>query len=163
MTRLLLHDFSPPLSAQFVGREGHLSDPWARWFGQLQETLKSYPTKRRVVSLSAQTKEITATDLGPGGLAAGLYRVEYYARITTAAGVSSSLTVTFAWTDGGVAQSWSGAAMTGNTTATNQSGALLIRIDKATAVNYSATYASAGGGGADMQYSLDMALVQVSA
>ena len=42
------------------------------------------------------------------------------------------LIVTIGFTDGGVAQSFSGAAIVGNTTTTFQSGTLVIRIDSAT-------------------------------
>ena len=64
------------------------------------------------VSLTAQGASIGVTAIPTSSLASGLYRVSYYCRITTAAGVSSSLIVTFSFTDGGVACSFASAALT---------------------------------------------------
>jgi hypothetical protein len=124
-------------------------------------TLHAIPSRLNVVALTAQGASIAATNFAPGILAGGLYRVSYYARCTTAAGVSSGLIVTFGWTDGGVACTLDSANMTGNTTATTQSGTVLIRIDKGTAITYATTYASNAAG--VMRYALSVVLEKVLA
>lgn len=73
---------------------------------------------------------------------AGIYNLCYYIRITTAAGTSSSVTPTFKWTDGGVAMSLAGAAITGNTTATYQTSCFDVHADASTAITYETAYAS---------------------
>lgn len=142
--------------------EGTCSDPWVDWLSRLASQAGLAPTRIGQVSLVNQAASIAATDLSGGNLSAGLYKVSWYARITTAAGISSSLTVTIDWTDGGVAQQFSGAAMTGNTTATNQGeNQLLIHIDTLSPVRYSTVRASAGV--PTMQYRLDVILEAVQA
>ena len=91
-----------------------------------------------------------------GRLQSGIYRVSYYARITQAAGTSSSLTVQFRWTDGGVPQTQTAAALTGNTTATIQQDRLMVRVDRDTSIVVDATYASVGS--PSMQFRLNLAL-----
>ena len=95
------------------------------------------------VTLAAQNASIGTTPL-IASAAAGLYRVSWFFRITTAASVSSSLQVTFSGTDGGISYTQSGAAVTGNTTATVQSGTVLVRADQSSPISYSTTYASVG-------------------
>ena len=141
--------------------EGMLSEPWQDWFDQLNETLEKAPSRVKSVSLTAQEASIAATDMTGGLLSAGLYRVTYYARITRAATTSSTLTVTLDWVDGGVTVTFSGAAVTGNTTASFQSETKLIRIDNLTAVRYSTTYGSVGA--TTMQHSLAVTLEEVLA
>ena len=135
-----------------VGDGGLLSEAWRRYLSKLPLTLGAAPMRVSDVALTGQGASIGATNMAPAGLPAGLYRATYYARITTVGSVSSSLTVTLAWTDGGVACTFSGSAITGNTTATTQSGTQLIHIDRASAVNYSTTYASNAAG--EMKHSL---------
>lgn len=104
------------------------------------------------VTVAAQTASIGTTAL-VASAAAGLYRVSWFFRITTAASVSSSLLVTIAGTDGGISYTQAGAAVTGNTTATVQSGSFLVRADQASPISYSTTYASVG---TPMSYSLSL-------
>lgn len=156
---------SRPRRVQFGNRrdplEGTLSDVWVRWFDQLGLVTEQAPSRIATVELTAQAASISATDMTDGTLSAGLYEVKFYARITQAGTVSSSLTVTLDWTDGGVTPSFSGAAITGNTTTTFQSETKLIRIDSTSPVRYSTTYASVGA--TPMNYSLDVVLNEVRA
>lgn len=85
---------------------------------------------------------IGATPLPLGVLAGGRYRVSTYARIVTPDGVSSSLTVSIRWTEGGVALVVSGAAMVGDSITTVQSETYLLTIDAVSAISYSTVYAS---------------------
>jgi hypothetical protein len=83
-----------------------------------------------------------------------MWRLSYFARIHTVAGVSSSLTVGFSYVVDGVTQSDAGAAITGNLTTTHQFGTLVIRVDVDTPISYSTTYASDAAG--IMAYDLDI-------
>ena len=76
----------------------------------------------------------------PATFPAGLYRLSWYARITVPADTTSTLTVTFAWTDHGQAMTTSGAAITGNTVTTFQSGTLFIYSDANVSPTYATTY-----------------------
>jgi hypothetical protein len=140
-------------------QEGRISPAWVDYFtvGFGQVTLG--PTRLNSTQQSGLAGSLPPTDLSGGVLGAGLYRLTYYAAITQAAGVSSSLTVTLAWTDRGIAKAVSGAAITGNTTNTTQSNMQLLRIDAATPVSISTTYASVGA--PVMEYGIDAVLEAV--
>jgi len=140
---------------------GLLTPRWEEWFARLPTTLHSIPNIVNVTELTEQSASIGATDFSLAVLPAGLYRASYLARITTAAGVSSSLTVAIAWTDGGVAKSLTGAAITGNTTATYQSSEVLIYVDAGTVVTYTTTYAS--NAASAMKYGLSLTLEKLRA
>jgi len=139
-----------------------MSNVWQRWFSRLPETLDSIPNITALVSLDTQAASIATTSLGVWPR--GLYRLSYYARITRAASVSSSLTITLAWTDGGIAMSLAGTAITGNTTSSYQTSNILVRSDASTAITYATTYASNAASGVNsMQYSLDLSLEKIRA
>ncbi len=141
------------------GANQFLARFWLRYFQSIVDVVNNAARKLVLTSLTAQTASIGATALDTGSLDPGVYRTSYTARVTTAATTSSSLTVTLGWTDGGVAQSQSGAAMTGNTTATAQNGTVLMHIDEATNITYATTYASSGA--TAMQYSLYVLAEQI--
>jgi hypothetical protein len=161
MADTLLGNAPAPVLDPIAGQGGTLTLPWLNYFSRLPATLYAIPSRINVVSLVSQNASIGATSFSPGVLAAGLYRVSYYARVTYAATVSSGLIVTFGWTDGGIACALASADMTGNTTATNQSGTSIIRIDKATAITYATTYVYVGVN--PMEYRLDVVLEKVLA
>lgn len=137
-------------------QEGFISDPWADYMSRMAQSISAAATRISSASLTDQGASIAGTDISNGGQPAGLYKIFYHARITQAATTSSSLTVTLSWTDGGVAQSQSFAAITGNTTATMQSNFLMIHTDTGTPIQYATTYASVGG--TPMQYRFDVVL-----
>lgn len=114
------------------------------WLLSLTTLVQSSARVLTVVQLTSQTASIGSTALTLPTLAAGTYRLTFYSRITTAASVSSSLTVTFGWTESTIAQSASATASTGNTTTTVQSASFLFDADQATTLRYSTTYASVG-------------------
>lgn len=75
----------------------------------------------------------------------GMYRFSWYIRVTQAATVSSSATVTLNWTDGGVACSHTFTAVTNNITTVPTGGSLpLFAADDGTTISYSVAYASVG-------------------
>jgi hypothetical protein len=137
-----------------------ITEPWQEYFDDQSTVLNQTPRRINSVVVSDSEASIGATDFSGGTLPAGLYRAAYYARITQAAGTSSSLEVTLDWTDHSISCSYTGAAMTGNTTATLQSQTLLIYIDAVSPVRYSTTYASVGS--PVMSYSIYFTLERVS-
>lgn len=111
------------------------------------------------VILKAQAAAIPTSPIGAGILPTGPYLLAYYLRITQAASVSSSVQPTFNWTDGAQACSRTGAAVTGNTTNTTDSGIVLVQADAPGTLTYTTTYASVGG--VPMQYNLEIAIFKV--
>lgn len=143
-------------------KTGIATKPLIDWVTALTGDVDAAPSRLRSVTVTGQSAAIGTTAIPTGALAAGLYRVSWYARITTAASVSSSLTITIGWTESGNVLSKPGTALTGNTTGTLESGGLpLIRIDASTPVTYATAYASTGG--TAMQYRLDVVLEQIEA
>lgn len=139
---------------------GLLTNPWILWFQEVVTWLQRTSQRYATVDLTAQSASIASTAIPTGNLSAAKYRLTYYARITRAGSVSSSLTPALNWLDGGVSCTFTGAAMTGNTTATTQSGTVTFKSDAASAINYSTVYASAGATTA--QYSLLLVLESMS-
>lgn len=152
---MALSGAQPPYASAAVGQGGRVSPFWQPWFERIVAAVTAME-RLASVALTTQEASIAATDVGASLPAAGLYRVSYYARITRAATTSSSLTVTLSWTDGGVACSQAGAAMTGNTTATVQSDSVVVSVDAATAIQYATTYGTVGA--TTMQYALSLYL-----
>lgn len=127
---------------------------YSSWFRDLAARVQGSPTSAASsVRLTAQEASIGLTPLVSAATVA-LYRVTWYARITRAADVSSSLQVSIVTTEGGVVVTQSGTAITGNTTATVQSGSVLVRCDPGVPLQYATTYATAGA--TPMLYSLDL-------
>jgi len=127
---------------------------WASWLQALAQQVDAASFRLQTVSLTAQGATIVTTSVPIASLTTGLYRVSVSLRVTRAASSSSSATVTLGWTDGGVACSQAFAALTGNTTASVQSGSVLVRCDQDGPLTYGVVYASAGG--TTMQYALDL-------
>ena len=149
-------EITPVPAGRWVSQTGSLLDTPLLWLGRLRRHANTSGGVIGSVTKTGQGAALSTTAIPiTGSVDAGLYRVSYYARITTAAGVSSSLTVTIGWTRSAVSLSQAGAAMTGNTTATQQNGTLFVRADANASITYSTTYAD-GGGATSMQYELDV-------
>jgi hypothetical protein len=138
-----------------------MTRPWVAWITDLVERVNASAPRVSSVEVTGKSASIGTTTLPRDSSAEGMYRVGYFARITTAATTSSSLTVTVGGTNGGVAVSFSGAAITGNTTSTVQSGTFYLQSDGGTNLTYATTYASSGG--TAMQYGLWMTVERVKA
>jgi hypothetical protein len=153
---------NPPMPARdaMIDGEGIVRRTWQVWFRNLTNTVNDAPSRIQTISLVGQSASIGATSIPSSTLTAGLYRVTWYLRISTAAGTSSSVTVTIGWTDDTVTMSLSGAAVTGNTTATSQTQTSLLAVDNASPVTYATTYSSSGSPA--MQYALDITLEAVA-
>lgn len=130
---------------------------WVRWLTALLNRANIAPALLGRVSASDQSASISTTAIGTSyALDAGQYRVSYTLNVVRAATTSSSATFTAGWTYNGVSLSQSGAAMTGNTTTTQQNGAFTLNVDAATTVTYAVAYASVGA--TTMQYDLSVNL-----
>jgi hypothetical protein len=119
-------------------------DPvWERWFSALVVAVNRLPVQVGSVPLASSTAAIPTTAIAlPSPLGDGRYRVTYYLTETVAASMSSSATVTIGWTDGGVAQTHTFAALTTNTVGANQSNSLILHADAASTITYGVAYAS---------------------
>lgn len=153
----------PPDDALVDPQRGYkATDVLVDWANALATDVDASPARLETVALEEQDASIGTTTINVGSLAEGLYRFTYYARITQAATVSSSLTVTAGWTESGIALTLSGSAMTGNTTGTVQSGSWLLQVDPgAGLISYSTSYASVGG--TSMKYRLSIVCEQIDA
>jgi hypothetical protein len=150
---------SPPLQTELIesARNPLITKVWAAWLRSLVDRAQVAAFSIITVSLTLQGASIGLTSLVP--LASGLYRVSYRFRITTAAGVSSSLQFAVSTTDGAVVCTQSSAAYTGNVTNAPQAGVFIVRADPATPLQYQTTYASNAAG--VMKYSLDVTVEQL--
>ena len=127
---------------------------WLDWLSEITRGVDQAPSRKAKLNLAAQSASLPVTPIPLSSIPAGIWRVSYVARVTTPATSSSSLAVTFSWTVGGVSQSQTAAAITGNAVTTVQFGTLPIRIDRNTPVSLSTTYASVGA--QPMLYSIDV-------
>jgi hypothetical protein len=150
-----------PSREPLIEQDRSINFRWLLWFQRLRQEQDSTPVVQTdVVALTAQTAAIGTTAIQAPSLSAGYYRVSTYARITTAAGVSGSVTVTIHYTSGGVSCSEPGTTVA-NATNVPQSDTFLIKVDGATPVSYSVAYAS--NPAATVAYELAVVLERVSA
>lgn len=112
------------------------------------------------VLLTDQKAVIAATAFQVTALADALYRVSWYAQVTTADGVSSTFTPTISWTSSGRILTASVGAITGDTLNTFQTGSALIQSDAGAPITYSSPYAS--NSDKKMRFKWALALEQVS-
>lgn len=125
----------------------------------------SVPSNQAAIDKTAQTANISSSNVIASLPVTGLYRLTVHIAVTTAATSSSTLpSVSIGYTEGDSSASLSGSLTnisTGNTTATVVTGEALIYAKAATAVTYStANYASSGA--TAMQYALHIRLELIS-
>lgn len=140
--------------------QGLMTVPWVSYFSALGAAIDASPERVASASKTDQSASIGATEISATH-PTGLYRLSYYVRVTQAASTSSSIQVTLDWSDGGVAPSLSGAALTGNTTTTVQSGSIMILATANAPIRYSTTYSSVGA--TPMKYRLEVVLEEIKA
>jgi hypothetical protein len=158
---MALNPLPMPIDTALVDQNGLIEfTVWVPYFvARDQQLAEASVTVVHPAPLTSQAAAIGATPLSVGS-SGGLYRVNVYARITQAATASSSLTPTFRWTEGVVAQSRTYTALTGNTTTTILVDVFPLRIDANTALTYETAYASVGA--TPMQYSLEIAVERLA-
>jgi len=125
------------------------------WFLALWTCVCRASQQEKRVTLTAQGASIAATAIPLAKIAARIYHVTVFARITRAGSVSSSLTVTIHGVDGGVAYTKVIGPVATNTTASILSDVVAIKTDQDGPISYSTTYAD-GGGATSMQYATDI-------
>lgn len=140
--------------------EGRITEPWQDWMTRQADTVNLAAVRINSVQLRDKSTS-EAADFSGGGIPEGLYRVSYYAQISRAATTSSQLDVLIAWLTNGIAQSFQGAAITGNTLDTHQAEVFMFRSDGGAPIAYSTTYASVGA--TSMRYDIDIVLERVKA
>jgi len=151
-----LNPLPMPMDTPMVGEDRIIEfSVWVPYFVARDQQAAQAATVAVDETVASQDAAIGATPL-PVGTSGGFYRVNVYARITRAATVSSSLTPTFRWTEGGVAQSRTYTALTANTTTTILQDVFPMRIDSNTSVTYETAYASSGA--TSMQYGLEITI-----
>lgn len=142
-----------PRDNALVTRDGKMAAPWQDWFDlalllRVQETAPAQQSLR----LTAQDASIGTTALLT--IAGGLYRVNYYVRVTRAATTSSSIELSLIGTDGAVVVTQTTPAVTGNTTASVGAGTAIVQCDAGTPLSYATTYGSVGA--TTMQYAIQL-------
>ena len=156
----------PPRERYIKTREsdpltGMLTNPWIEYFSGQAVNDANRPIRINSISLTGQAASIGATDISTGLISAGMYHVTAYFRITQAATVSSSLDVTYAWTESGVAVQTTSPSLVTNTITSIASYPFDFIADASSPITFATTYASVGG--TPMQYRIDVALTRVNA
>ena len=153
---------SPPLQTPLVeppnmGRPPSwlVTKVWADWLDALIGRAQTAAYAAGSVTLTAQNASLPVTVILPT-VAAGRYRVSVHARVTTADGVSSSLTPTISYTNGAVPCTQVGAALASDAVNAPASWTFEVIADSGTAISYSTTYASNTPG--QMVYEIDFLL-----
>lgn len=135
-----------------------VSNVWFRWLEQLLERIAVSAARiDTYATATVETAALGTTNLGI--TSAGIYQISWTLRITRAATTSSSLQVGVTYTDDGITVSQSGAAATGNTVTTVQSGVVIVETDANSPVTFATTYASVGG--TSMQYKIAVQAVKL--
>ena len=139
---------SKPPRAEFkAGQDpqaGFMTLAWINAFTALFQQINQIPVTAASVSLNDQAAAIPATDMTEGKLNTGEYRLSWYAAVTTAASVSSSLQIEFDWEYRGVTQNRKGTALVANDPTEFDTDVILITVDGNTPVRYTVGYAQVG-------------------
>lgn len=123
---------------------GYMTDSWTAYMSQLVTTLQNTPVRIYEKGFLDQTGAIAVTSIAPGGVTAGVYRITYYTRLTTAAGTSSSLQVAFDWSDHAHTLAWTSPALTSNNVSVPMMGVLPIYSDSLSPITMAVTFSSVG-------------------
>lgn len=137
-----------------------VTPPWLKRLNQIRDALNTAPQREiATLELTGKTAAISATAIPANPLVAGYYRVSTFLRVTTAAGVSSSVAVTIAFTSGAVACSYTLSTLNANDVNEPVSDTRVLKVDSETDIEYSTTYASDPA--AAMTYELSIVLERV--
>ena len=145
---------SPVLNGRFI------SSDYYQWLFLLQNQTQKGRQLVGSKALTNQAASIVTAPLALPSLATGYYSLSYYARITTPDPVSSSLSVTLGWTESAISLSLNGAPINGNTTATVQSGSVIVLVDGGSPITYATAYSSNTAGA--MHYRLSVLVESLS-
>lgn len=129
-----------PLGTPITNKDGTITTVFRLLWQEIQNAFVLVPTAFSL-GLTAQNASIATTSLLTTP-ASGLYRISYYLRKTVADGVSSSLTFTWGWTQGGTPLTETAAALTTDTASAHQEGSILVQADANSDLTYAVLYAS---------------------
>jgi len=137
----------PVFDDPFVDAQGRLSSDAFNWFlinvlPRLNQTSAIYGGTTPPFERTGQSASIAAFSLPLGSLSTGYFRVTVWVRITTPAGVSSSVTPFLQFTSKGVACTVTGAAVTSNAINLPASQTFLIHVQAPGPIQIGVTYAS---------------------
>lgn len=156
---------SPPIQSPLVEPPAMGKTPtwlatrvWLDWLNSLVSRAQVAAYVVASATLAAQNASIGVTALVPSA-AQGRYRITVHARVTTVDGVASSLIPVISYTNGGVACTQSGAALTSNNTGLPASWTFAVIADASTPVSFATTYASTTPG--QMVYTIDFLTEQL--
>ena len=154
----------PPIQDAFVDDAGRLETEAINWFQiQLLPRIAQTPSlfgTAPAVELTGQNAAIGVTDLPLGSVTTGLYRVTTYLRITTVAGVTSSVQPVIGFVDDGVTCTMTGTALTANVTNVPLSQSFLVSVDAPGPITYTVNYASNPAGVAVFKLTITVERVQ---
>jgi hypothetical protein len=140
----------------------YMAKAWIIWI--LQALMPRVQASPEVILVNKEYADqhaaIGTTALPTGVLAAGVYLLQYYLRVTTNDGVASAVQVTLHWIeDSGAAESLSGVNLNLDSTAVPQVGELRLTIGAATPLSFSTTYASTTPN--KMRYKIQFTVIRV--
>lgn len=131
----------PDPNPQSKWRPLFIASKWLTWF---QDSVQFQVERASQLLLTKlvkdQTASIASTPFTLGTISAGHYEVIFYARITTAAGVSGSVIPTIAWTENGVSCTHDFATLAQPSVTASEP--FTFYSDAASPISYSTTYAS---------------------
>lgn len=119
----------------------YMASKWLTWLqDSLQLTVERASQRLLTKIMPTQSASIATTPFTLGTIAAGHYQVSFYARITTAAGVSGSVIPSIAWTENGVSCTHDFATLAQPSVTASEP--FTFYSDAASPISYSTTYAS---------------------
>lgn len=151
----------PPYRSAVVDLSRILTGDWTRWF-QLFWARVSAAVQRAgtPIGTDANQSAAVATTTLYTVTQTELYRLSWYARITVADGVSSSLQLTVTWREGSHTSTKVFTALTGDTTSTYDGAVWPFYADSGTLVTYALAYAS--NTPAKMRYRISLCVEQLT-
>jgi hypothetical protein len=131
---------------RFVNEDGTIADRAYTWLRDLKDTVGSSPTQATTPIVfegaTAKNAAIGLTSIPADVLGGGYYRITTWLRLTVAAGVSSSVTITIHFNSGAIVCTFPLTALTANAVNAPVSDTRLLKIDGGSPVSYSVAYAS---------------------
>ena len=172
MAQLLLEDAPLPQEDALVRlpRQGMAKDPLAwrmsdsyiGFFTRMSTNVNLAPARINNFAEVDFSSSIPLTDLSGGALSSGLYELRSWVTLVAAAGVTSSLVLTFSWTYRGVSHTASATVLSTDIVSENASlGVPMFFSDANSPIQVSTTYAS--NPPATMAYDIYVALLRVQA
>ena len=147
-----------PSGVQITEKDGTITTFFRLAWQALVDGFGTTPLAGYVTTPAAGQSGALPTTIAQTVTAAGMYRVNYYARVLVPDGVSSSLAVVISWVDGGATLTATSPTITGDSISSLGSGGQFLHVDALTDITVATTYASHTPGA--MKYRLDVGVEQ---